>query len=66
MAQVIFPFELGEQHRGRLSQHVHQHIEAAAVGHADDDSSTPKAPDCWMMSSMRGMNDSPPSSEKRF
>ena len=29
--------ELGEQHRGHLAQRVDQHVQAAAVGHADHD-----------------------------
>src|SRR5690242_14411788 len=37
MTQVVFPFELGKQDGGRLAEEIHQHIEAAAVGHADDD-----------------------------
>ena len=30
-------FEFGEQHRRRLAEHVDQHVEPAAVGHADHD-----------------------------
>ena len=33
----VLAFELGEQVRRRLAQQVDQHVEAAAVGHADDD-----------------------------
>ncbi len=30
------PSNSDEQHRRRLAQHVDQHVEAAAMGHADD------------------------------
>ena len=30
-------FELGEKHRGRLAEHIDQHVEPAAMRHADDD-----------------------------
>ena len=33
---VVLAFEFVEQHRGRFAEHVHQHVEAAAMRHADD------------------------------
>ncbi len=33
---VVLAFEFVEQHRGRFAQHVHQHVEPAAMRHADD------------------------------
>ena len=33
---VVLAFEFVEQHRGGLAEHVDQHVEAAAMGHADD------------------------------
>jgi hypothetical protein len=49
-----------------LAQGIDQHVEAATVGHADDDPSTPLAPPVRIASSMATISDSPPSSEKRF
>ena len=34
---VVAAFEFGEQFRRRLAQHVDQHVQAAAMRHADDD-----------------------------
>ena len=66
VGHVVLAFELGEDVRRRLAQQIHQHIEAAAVGHADDHFlHAAAAPDCWMTSSSNGISDSPPSSEKR-
>jgi hypothetical protein len=58
--------ELGEQVLGHLAQGVDQHVQAAAVGHADHDSCTPWMPARCTTSSMLAMKLSPPSSEKRF
>ena len=33
---VVLAFEFVEQHRGRLAEQVHQHVEAATMRHADD------------------------------
>ncbi len=37
LREVVLAFELGEQFRRRLAEHVHQHVEPAAMGHADHD-----------------------------
>ncbi len=36
MSGVVLAFEFVEQHRRRLAEHVHEHVEAAAMRHADD------------------------------
>jgi hypothetical protein len=51
---------------GRLAQRIDQHVEAAAVGHADDGFLHAQAPATRISSSIATMADSPPSSEKRF
>ena len=59
--------ELGEDLRRRLAQHVGQHVEAAPVGHADDDlGDARRATTRSMMRSRMGMTLSAPSSEKRL
>jgi hypothetical protein len=58
--------ELFEQLAGRFADDVDQHVQAAAMGHADHDFPHPWAPDSWMISSIIGIRLSPPSSEKRF
>jgi hypothetical protein len=58
--------ELGEQVLGHLAQGVDQHVQAAAVGHADDDLLHALLPARCTTSSMLAMKLSPPSSEKRF
>ena len=37
VVRVVVTFELGEQHLRRLADDVHEHVEAAAMRHADDD-----------------------------
>jgi hypothetical protein len=37
LGELVGPLELGEHDRRRLAQHVDQHVQAAAVGHADHD-----------------------------
>jgi hypothetical protein len=58
--------ELGEQVLGHLAQRVDQHVQAAAVGHADHDFLHALGAGRWISSSMAAMKLSPPSSEKRF
>ena len=36
LLQVVLSLELGEQILGRLAEQVHQHVEPAAMRHADD------------------------------
>ena len=36
VGHVVLALELGENIRGRFAQQIHQHIEPAAMGHADD------------------------------
>ena len=64
--EVVLALELGEQLGGRLAQHVDQHVEAAAVGHADHDLLDALRAAGWIRSSSSGIRLSPPSSEKRF
>ena len=64
---VVLAFEFVEQHRGRLAEHVHQHVEAAAMRHADDalfDALLHRRAGSDRRCS--GISESPPSSEKRF
>jgi hypothetical protein len=58
--------ELGEQVLGHLAQRVDQHVQAAAVGHADHDFLHALGAGRWISSSIAAMKLSPPSSEKRF
>ena len=54
MRGVVLAFEFVEQHRWRLAEHVHQHVEAAAMRHADDalfDALLHRR--CWIRSSMQ-------------
>jgi hypothetical protein len=51
---------------GLLAQGVHQHVEAAAVGHADDHFLHADRAGVRTSWSIARISDSPPSSEKRF
>ena len=64
---VVLAFEFVEQHRRRLAEQVHEHVQAAAMRHADHaffDALLRRR--LWMRSSSSGISESPPSSEKRF
>ena len=37
LAQVVFALELGEQILRRFAEHVHEHVEATAMRHANDE-----------------------------
>ena len=64
--RVEVPLELGEDLLVRLADDVGQHVEPAAVRHADDDLVEPAArPAVCRISSSSGISDSPPSSENR-
>ena len=67
LAREQAALELGEDHLVGLAQHVREHVQPAAVRHAEDDLLDAQV--AAVLDQRRasiGMSDSPPSSEKRF
>ncbi len=62
----VVAFEFVEDHAVRFIEDVGQHVQPAAVRHADDDLADPGSSVRSMTASSMGMSISPPSSENRF